>query len=325
MSPPEGDLPQILHLAEQLVQVVGQQRFKLLPELLESGKVYRGMTKQKLAQLVEGLQPQVDQLAEVLSLELAEKRDYAQMLLAAHQAMSKLSEDVAGSIHTERDLDARHEMLLAETHELSQAMRDFLKGPAVRNSANAADGKLVVGHAAHVSVGSSPRTKKADAVQLKSYSTVVQALVSAASRCRERRSELSLLLIEPNVVDDHSDQSAKFATRHLRLAVLHECSSLDPGDVNVTAVSAKRTAVILSNCERRTAVAFAQNVIAALGKHGESTNAHHDDGSSNVSIGVATAGVIPRNFDPMQLIGRAEGCLSAARACGISTVKSIEA
>ena len=86
MSPPEGDLPQILHLAEMLVQLVGQQRFKVLPELLEAGKVYRGMTKPKLAALVEGLQPQVDQLAEVLSLELAEERDYVQMLLDAHQA-----------------------------------------------------------------------------------------------------------------------------------------------------------------------------------------------------------------------------------------------
>ena len=85
MEPPEGDLPQILHLAEMLMQLVGQRRLHVLPELLEAGKLYRGMTKSKLAALVEGLQPQVDQLAEVLSLELTEERDYVQMLLDAHR------------------------------------------------------------------------------------------------------------------------------------------------------------------------------------------------------------------------------------------------
>ncbi len=81
MSPPEGDLPQILHLAELLMQLVGQRRLGILNDLLEAGKLYRGMTKSKLAALVEGLQPQVDQLAEVLSLELTEERDYVQMLV----------------------------------------------------------------------------------------------------------------------------------------------------------------------------------------------------------------------------------------------------
>jgi hypothetical protein len=33
---------------------------------------------------------------------------------------------------------------------------------------------------------------------------------------------------------------------------------------------------------------------------------------------------VPKNFDPLRLIESAERCLSAARACGISAVKSIE-
>ena len=88
MTPPEGDLPQILHLAEMLMQLVGQRRLCVLSDLLEAGKLYRGMTKSKLAMLVEGLQPQVDQLAESLSLELSEERDYIQMLVEAHRQMS---------------------------------------------------------------------------------------------------------------------------------------------------------------------------------------------------------------------------------------------
>jgi HD-like signal output (HDOD) protein len=324
MSPPDGDLPQILHLAELLVQVVGQQRFKLLPELLEAGKVYRGMTKQKLAELVEGLQPQVDQLAEVLSLELAEKRDYAQMLLAAHQAMAALSEDVAGNVRMENDDDDRHDQLLAETHELSQAMRDFLENPARQQSAEAPEGKRMVGHAAHPPVGASPLSKNVDVTQVKSTSALVQALISAATRCRERRSELSLLLVAPNMLEVHSGLQAKSAGRHVRMALLQACSSWAQENVTMMPLSEDRTAAILSNCDRRAAVALAQNVIAALAKHSNSSVATNDAAATNVSIGVATVSAVPRNFDPMRLIERAERCLSAARACEISTVKSIE-
>ena len=96
MASPEGDLPQILHLSEMLMQLVGQRRLGVLSDLLEAGKLYRGMTKSKLALLVEGLQPQVDQLAASLSLELTEERDYVQMLLDAQQQMAALGELIAG-------------------------------------------------------------------------------------------------------------------------------------------------------------------------------------------------------------------------------------
>ena len=106
MSPPDGDLPQILHLAELLAQLVGQQRLAVLPDLLEAGKLYRGMTKSKLISLVEDLQPQVDQLAHVLLLlELSPDRDYLQMLQAdAQQQMAWIGEQIASeSVASEDD------------------------------------------------------------------------------------------------------------------------------------------------------------------------------------------------------------------------------
>src|SRR5207249_3614350 len=99
-SAPEADLPQILHLAEMLMQLVGQRRVGVLPELLEAGKIYRGMTKANLAALVEALQPQVDALAGVLSLELSADRDYVAMLLAAHRQMASLSEEIATRVRS---------------------------------------------------------------------------------------------------------------------------------------------------------------------------------------------------------------------------------
>ena len=127
MTPPEGDLPQILHLAEMLMQLVGQRRLCVLSDLLEAGKLYRGMTKSKLAMLVEGLQPQVDQLAESLSLELSEERDYVQMLVDANRQMATLGEQIAGESAAAAREDQVYNDLLAHTNELSDAMRQFLK------------------------------------------------------------------------------------------------------------------------------------------------------------------------------------------------------
>src|SRR6476660_2166891 len=124
MATPDGDLPQILHLAEMLMQLVGQRRLCVLSDLLEAGKLYRGMTKSKLAMLVEGLQPQVDQLAESLSLELIEERDYVQMLVDANRQMAELGEQIAGESAKQ---DQIYNDLLAHTNELSDAMSQFLK------------------------------------------------------------------------------------------------------------------------------------------------------------------------------------------------------
>src|SRR6476620_10829041 len=145
MAPPEGDLPQILHLAEMLMQLVGQRRLGVMPDLLEAGKLYRGMTKSKLASLVEGLKTQVDQLAEVLSLELSEERDYVQMLVDAQRQMATLGEQIAGESASAKE-DEAYNQLLAHTNELSDAMRQFLKGNNVADK----DGKQWAGqHAAH--------------------------------------------------------------------------------------------------------------------------------------------------------------------------------
>jgi GGDEF domain-containing protein len=324
MTSPEGDLPQILHLADLLVQVVGHQQFNLLPDLLEAGRVYRGMTKQKLTTLVEGLQPQVDQLAEVLSLELLEKRDYVQMLLSAHEAMVALSEDMAGGIHSDQDDDQEHELLLAQTRELSQAMRDFLERPGGHLATDRRPDKHIVGHAAHPRAGAVSAPRAVEMTQITNPPAMLHMLLAAANRCREHRRELSLLLVEPNRFSPQTGACVPLAGRQVQLALHQACSPLDPEDVSLMPLGEERMAAVLSNCERIMAVAVAHNVIAAIGKYAASMPNTSDDITATVSIGIATVGVVPRNFDAMRLIERAERCLSAARACGISTVKSIE-
>jgi hypothetical protein len=299
LESPAADLPQILHLAEMLMQLVGQGRLQVLAELLEAGKVYRGMTKPKLAMLVEGLQPQVDQLGQALSLELTDKRDYKQTLLDAHRHMAALSEQVAGEPGMSSGGDFTGGELLAHASELSGAMREFFG-----------------------------RTKAVPSVveereKVAPPETLLITLLAAANRCRERRQELSLIIMEPNVPGG-AGATMQLASRQARHALEGACGGVDRENISLVSLSAVRTAAVFANCERRAAIAVAQNTINKLANTMDGSSVVGVATATTVSIGVATASVVPRNFDPGRMIECGVRCLSAARAGGMSAVKSIE-
>jgi hypothetical protein len=269
------------------------------------------------------LQPQVDQLAEMLSLELSTKRDYVQMLLEAHRTMSEISEQMAGEPHSETIPDRSHTQLWAQTCELSDAMHKFLEGEIHAPKANSRGVQRAAAHAAHrlpgiTSVDIDPAAWKG------SSSPLLRALFAAAKRCRERRGELSLVLIEPSADAAQLELEQKRACSQIQLAVIQACASMDQENVMLMLVGGGRIAAILSECERRAAVAVAQDAIFACGRPASMSGGIATEMTATVSVGVATAGVVPRNFDPQRLLECAERCLSAARTCGISTVKSIE-
>lgn len=321
MTSPESDLPQILHLAELLMHLVGQRRLSALPDLLEAGKLYRGMTKSKLAALVEGLQPQVDQLAEVLSLELSEKRDYIQILVDAQSKMAVLTEQIAGEPASSPDEDQAYTQLLAHTHELSGAMQNFLAGGKKRPKFGGPAGQQ---HAAHYNEHATRGIvgKKPD--EPKDRSVLFRKLVAAANRCREGRQELSLLIVQPNVFDMHTDPRAELAGQHAKQALTAACDELDQKKVTLVPLAHECTAAILLNCDRRGALSVAHHAIAELGRNEASEESNVSDLATTLSVGVATIGAVPKNFDPVRIVESAARCLSAARACGISAVKSIE-
>jgi GGDEF domain-containing protein len=321
MATPEGDLPQILHLAEMLMQLVGQRRLCVLSDLLEAGKVYRGMTKSKLAMLVEGLQPQVDQLAASLSLELIEERDYVQMLVDAHRHMATLGEQIAGDSAASSNEDKAYNELLAHTTDLSRAMNHFLKPDnAPEKEAKQWNGQ----HAAHNDDKFVREVLPNQFAECKGASALVRKLLSAANRCRERRQELSLLLAEPNVFDIHSDPKGELASEQARESLGHACAGFERDEVKLVALGGGRVAAILSNCERRGALSVANQAIAEISKSASKGILVEFDPPTTLCVGVATVSVVPRNFDANRMVDSAARCLSAARMCGISTVKSIE-
>ena len=153
---------------------------------------------------------------------------------------------------------------------------------------------------------------------------VLQKLQWAGNRCRERRQELSLLLVEPNISDPRVAPRAENAIRQVREAIGSACAALDRESVLQISVTPARTAVVLCNCERRGAVAVAQNAITKLWPVGAGSRNDTVEPPLGLSAGIATVCCVPKNFDPTTLLESAERCLSAARACGISNVKSIE-
>jgi HD-like signal output (HDOD) protein len=319
LSPPEGDLPQILHLAEMLAQLVGQQRLSVLPDLLEAGKLYRGMTKSKLVALVEGLQSQVDQLAQVLSLELAGKRDYMQMLVDAQRQMALLGEEIASD--TAGAEDEIYSQLLAHMDELTEAMQWFLAGK--RRAAKNDDSKTQ-SHAAHTGqhngrgfVGRNPNEKSEQAVLMRN-------LTAAATRCRERRQELSLLIAECGGSEGHPDATHPRAVEQTQQSLSVACSALRTEKATIVLLPKGCVAAILTNCDRRVALAVAHDAIAAFNKNVAAVSGEEADYPATLSIGVATVSLMPKNFDAPRIVECAMRCLMAARAGGISAVKSIE-
>jgi len=322
LEPPEGDLPQILHLAELLVQLVGQRQLGALGELMEAGRIYRGMTKKMLATLVQGLQQQVDQLAEVLSLELTKDRDYVQILLEAHRQMGALSEELVCPVSSNSQEDAPYSGLLSYAVELNTAVQDLLGQEPDRGGAssfNATDkrpGKLET-------TGNLDSVDSAKGGGIATTPMLIEKLASLAFSCRERRQELSLLVVEPRRCGRPADQRCGEASELARQVLTNACAHIEPQNLAVVALADRRTVAIIANCDRQTAVSIGRQAISAF----EQMDAADDvDGSSTatLSVGVATASAVPRNFDPVRMIDRAACCLSAARMCGFSAVKSIE-
>ena len=250
MPLPEADLPQILHLAEMLMQLVGQQQLGVLADLMEAGKLYRGMTKSKLASLVEGLQIQVDQLAEVLSVELSAGRNYTQMLADAQGQMAAVGEEIAGDSATaaHEDLDL---LSTAEpydgTDRRDAILSEWPKAPAK-------DGEQrTQSHAAHYGQHSMRGFvgKKVDVPQ--DRLALLQKLVTAANRCRERRQELSLLLVEPHLIDAQGDERRDDVGQQVRRMMASACDVLNQDKATLILLTNGCTAAILPDCDRRAA------------------------------------------------------------------------
>jgi len=319
----DAELARILHLAELLAQLVGQRRVEVLAELLEAGGAYRDLTKGRLMVIVEKLQPQVEQLADVLSVELAGDQSYVEVLISAHDQMASLTEELAGQLRHHRSEDEVYTELLQEAQELTFAMQSFLEGKAQCDETAGGDRQWNNWHAPHERTQGERDSADTSSENSVGIVALLKHLSAAVSLCRARRQELSLLLMEVNganvLATTDNDTSSL-----LRRALEQSCRSWTDGGPDVLSITASQLAVVMPDCERRAAVSIANDVLsqlADLAERDDSTTAIH---AATLSAGVATVAAVPKNFDPWRLVESAERCLYAARSCNTNTVKSIE-
>ncbi len=91
-------LPQILHLAELLSGLLGDQRTDLIPDLIVAAGRYKKITPAELQSLIGTLQQKVQELADALNLELSGGIDCAALQIEAHGRMSELTVGAVGEL-----------------------------------------------------------------------------------------------------------------------------------------------------------------------------------------------------------------------------------
>jgi HD-like signal output (HDOD) protein len=318
----DADLARILHLADLLAQLVGQRRFQVLPELLEAGGAYRDLTKGRLGVLVETLQPQVEQLAQILSVELAKDDTYIEVLATAHDRLSTLSEEFAGGHRQHRSEDEVYTELLNEAQELTLAMKAFLEGKQQTDSSATPKARVNQWHGAHERTQHWPVESHGDVDNGVGIMALLSRLSAVVPVCRNRRQELSLLLIEANCPTMLA-AADKDATLRLRQSLERSCHA-HANQLEILSITAVQLAAVLPDCERRQAVAIANEVLSEFSDVAEEGDAPQAVHTAAVSAGVATVAAVPKNFDPWRLVESAERCLYAARSSNTNTVKSIE-
>jgi HD-like signal output (HDOD) protein/GGDEF domain-containing protein len=293
-------LPQVLHLASLIADIlVGGQRTQMA-ELLKAATRYRGIQLEQLQPLIDQLQDRVELLADVFSVRMDNQQRYREILEEAHEQMAAAAVDAL----PEMVAGAASAVLTNERQELSQAVQRFQQGGSPRESSD-----------------SSAATTTA-VTQDTTDPGLLGRLSQAISTCRRTHQEVSLALLE---VDDFDDLLLRLGPervgdimRSMETAIYansdHECDCLLATD--------SRYAVILPQCDRQQTVATAKRFLQEIPRWVTA----HTRGAVDLqcSVGIATLATPSSNFLPQNLVDAAERCLFATQASGGRIVKSID-
>jgi len=316
---PHAELARILHLAELVAELVGQNRLGVLPDLMEVGGAYCELDKEQLNALVGTLQPKVKQLAEVLSLELAEELDYNEIVASAHQRMGEITEQVVELLgHPPLEEEQAYSNLLADANHLRSAVDSFLHHTSPSNSQ-----PTTIAEAAQP--GSPSKAVQPTSAPSANVAPVATAdfktqLTFTAGHCRSRRQPVSVLLLEISGASSSEAQGRQLLGQMVEVA----CRQIDVPEVFFEAANLCRRMLVLPNCDRHEAVRYAEETIRQIEKMVQRLEGRGTVLKYLASAGVAAVALPPKNFPPHDLIETAERCLTAAQSSGSSVVKSLE-
>lgn len=327
-----NELARMLHLARLVTTLIVAGHHDALPELLAIARRYRGITDAQMRVLLEDLQEKVEQLADVLSLEIAGSTDYRAVLEEARRHLASEAEQAAVDLVTKR------------RKALASVRRDILEGEETEQLTAAAtrlvnDAHTVVtnptGLDAATAVATSFAPESASPRAMQATSTVVSGSVCeddpgvlarlhvCVAACRQARRPLSLLLVEVDryrdLVFEHGPENAAALLR----LVEHACRAVDHPNAKTIPARECRFAVVLPDCDRQEAVRYSHGIVHSV-RELTTRPANGGQPAMTVSVGASSVTVLPKNFPPEELIQSADRCLYAAQTAGGNGLKSIE-
>ena len=331
---PQAELTQVVHLAELVAELVGQNRLGVLPDLMEAGAAYCDLDKERLNELVGTLQPKVKQLAEVLSLELVATsdgaQDYTDIMTAAHRQMGVLTEEVVKQLgHPPLEEEEAYSSLLADASQLRETVDSFLQHPAPLTSTpttpplptNAPAGIASAAPESTTPSSLSPVPSSTTAkTQEKATLDFTTQLTFMIGNCRSRRQPVSLVILEISGESCVAGLGRQMLGQVLDLA----SRSIDVPDLICDEHSPCRRVLVLPHCDRHAAVDLAEETLSRIDSMGERLQAQGTALKYIASAGVSSVALPPKNFPPQDLLDTALRCLAAAQSSGTSVVKSLE-
>ncbi|NUQ66522.1 MAG: hypothetical protein HUU20_29010, partial [Pirellulales bacterium] len=147
-------------------------------------------------------------------------------------------------------------------------------------------------------------------------------LAAAVALCRQSRSPLSLLIVDP------ADSSELFLTLgsdeydRFRRFLEAACRTIDPSALCLPNGEAG-FAVVLPGFERQAAVRMGNQLIDQV-RRLPLRSAAGSRRAASLAVGAATVSLPPKNFPPDDLFSAANRCLYGSRLSGGGVVKSIE-
>ncbi|NLX95128.1 MAG: HDOD domain-containing protein [Rhodopirellula sp.] len=307
-----ADLRQVLHLAEMVARLLADGDTTILGEILARGKQLCGLAPVRLEALMGTIEEKVCQLADVFCLPLPEGTDFGDILARAHQSLGEVAYEAAAEMLADRQLQSVVVEPISPRCDAAMLVTPQ-PGAACRSSAAVAEPKTF------------SRPKAAPSATCRSAEPdpgLIEQISVAVGLCRQSRSPLSLLLLEP------ADAPQLFLTlgsqgyERFRCFLEAVCRNLDTAAQCLPRDEAG-FAVVLPGCERQRAVQLGNELIAQL-RCLPPRPAAIDPRAASLAVGAATLSLPPRNFPSEELFKAAARCLYGSRLSGGGVVKSIE-
>jgi HD-like signal output (HDOD) protein/GGDEF domain-containing protein len=318
-----------LNLAELVSCLLCDGQTVLFPMIVEEHNPSRSFTPSWLDELIEDLQQKVPQLADSLRVELPSGLDYRGVLDRARQQMIKVAEDLVGdlvaraapaSLTGAPDCDAERR-LLTEASALEAAFASTCRQsrPAVARKQAAVAAAPDNGERC----GAAWSIPATDSSIVEDDRAMLDRLQAEAMICRQRRTSLTLLLVELDRYEDLVAREGQNAAQALMNRLCHQCAGLDHEGIACLQIREARFAVILPDCDRCQGARLGNELIGWVRSF---KRGRRDDGrpAVSISIGAATVALPSRGFQARELMHSADRCLYVARASGGDVLKSIE-